>query len=103
MIKRKFTTLFLFLFLFAGISVGTYAQQTPKKPTTAKSGTKKTGTQKKVTKKSGSVFICDAANGYTYHTRKTCKELSKCKGRVLELTKQEATSNYGRKPCKNCN
>jgi len=100
-IKTKISVGFLFaLFLFGGIELRAQTQTSPKKQTTAKKpAAKKKG---KATKKAGSVFICDGTNGYTYHSRKTCKDLVKCKGRILEMTQQEATGNYGRKVCKNC-
>ncbi len=97
-IKKIFSVVFFALLLVAATSATMFAQQTPKKSST----TKKPVVKKKATKKGGGVFICDGATGYTYHSRKSCATLAKCKGRVLQMTKQEAIDNYGRKVCKNC-
>ena len=72
-----------------------------KTKTTVKA-TPKTSSKKGGAKKAGTVFICDGAGGYTYHSRRTCADLNKCKGRVLDMSKQDAINNWGRKQCKNC-
>ena len=79
--------------------------QTPKKSTTkpAAKPVKKATAKKGVKKpKAGNVFICDGQGGYTYHSRSTCKDLAKCKGRVLDVSLVDAKGNYGRKQCKLC-
>lgn len=88
----------LAVMLITATTVLLSAQTTPKKTTT----TKKTTIKKKPATKAGKVFICDGAGGYHFHSRKTCAVLSKCKGRVLDVTKKEALGDWGRKQCKSC-
>lgn len=91
----------MFVLMFVGC--GLMAQtQTPKKITTKTTTAKPSVKKKPATKKAGKVFICDGAGGYTFHSRKTCADLNKCKGRVLDMTKADAINNWGRKQCKNC-
>jgi len=97
--KRNLTALFLMLVLFAGATA--HAQTAPKKTTAPKTTTKKPVVKKKPVK-AGKVFICDGSGGYHFHSRKTCAVLAKCKGRVLDMTKQEAINNWSRKQCKSC-
>lgn len=97
--KIKLNTLLITACLLMVCNLSLMAQQTPKK-TTKKPATTKT--KKKVAAKPGKVYICDGTGGYTYHSRQTCVELKKCKGRVLDMTKQEAIGSWGRKQCKNC-
>lgn len=84
----------------AGISV-LCAQQTPKKTPTTKSTTKKPVTKKKASaKKTGKVFICDG--GYFFHSHSACAVLKKCKGKVLNIPKQQAAGQFSCKQCKKC-
>lgn len=85
------------------LSAAPMLAQTKKPPKkVSKSATQKPVVKKKPVAKKGLVFICDGTGGYTFHSRKTCAELAKCKGRVLDMTKADAMNNWGRKQCKNC-
>lgn len=103
-------TIHLFFLVFLLGACFSAQAQTTKKKTTTQSTTKKastttkktTATKKGKTAAKGKVLICDGVNGYTFHSRRTCAELAKCKGRVLEVTKQEAMGDWGRKQCKVC-
>lgn len=90
----------LVLLLVIAAPVFVTAQTTPKK--TTKPATTKKVSKKKPAAKAGKVFICDGAGGYHFHSRKTCAVLAKCKGRVRDVTKQEAMGDWGRKQCKSC-
>lgn len=103
--KLTFLSLVLCLALAGAHSNAGYIQQTPKKGNTKSSvkPAKKPTPKKSVKKpKAGNVFICDGQGGYTYHSRSTCKDLSKCKGRVLDVSLVDAKGSYGRKKCKLC-
>jgi len=102
--KRILTSLFFTLMLFAGTKffAQTAVKKTTPTKTTTKPVTKKTVTRKKPATKAGKVYICDGSGGYHFHSRKTCAVLAKCKGRVLDMTKREAMSDWSRKQCKSC-
>ena len=96
--KRIFTIL-LFTFM-TGILV-LDAQQTPKKTPITKTPAKKIIAKKKsIAKKTGNVFISDG--GYFYHSNANCAVFKKCKGRILNIPKQQASGQYSCKPCKKC-
>jgi len=99
---RGILTALFFTFIFTtGIPV-LYAQQTPKKTPTTKNAAKKAVTKKKTSvKKEGNVFICDVG-GYFYHSRTSCEVLKKCKGKVLNIPKQQASGQFSCKQCKKC-
>jgi hypothetical protein len=98
--KKGLKLIAIFALVLATGSLAAQTKTTTKAP--AKSPAKKTAVKKKPAAKAGKVFICDGTNGYTFHSRKTCADLAKCKGRVLDMTKQDAINNWGRKQCKNC-
>jgi hypothetical protein len=100
-IKRTFAA--LVFICIAGTSV-LHAQQQPSKKTPATKGTTKKPVAKKKpgAKKPANVFICDGVGGYFYHSHAACAALKKCKGKVLSVSKQQATGQYSCKPCKKC-
>ncbi len=99
--RRILTALFFTFLLISGTSE--LNAQTPKKTSTTKSTAKKPVAKKKVAvKKTGNVFICDGVGGYNFHRRKSCAVLIKCKGRILNIPKQDATGQFHCKQCKKC-
>ncbi len=87
------------LLLFAGC-YGAHAQATktaPKKTTTKKV------VKNRTPKKASKVFICDGGvNTYTYHIRRSCSNMKKCTNKILDVSMQDATGTFNRKPCKIC-
>lgn len=47
------------------------------------------------------VYVCTGPNAKKYHSAEDCKGLSKCSGRVVELTLKEA-EHKGKTPCRLC-
>lgn len=48
------------------------------------------------------VYICTGPQSKRYHKTKSCKGLSKCSDKILKVSVEEATDDYGRTPCGYC-
>jgi hypothetical protein len=83
----------LFVALFIGMSVNYNAMAQGK--TKAKKTTTATET------KSGTVYVCDSKTAKSYHSKKECGMLKKCKGTVKEMSKADAEAK-GYTACKSC-
>lgn len=47
------------------------------------------------------VYVCSGQKARRYHLDSDCKGLSKCSGRILEMTVEEA-QDKGKTPCRLC-
>lgn len=48
------------------------------------------------------VFICFSSGSKSYHLKRDCRALKRCKARVIKLSRNKAFEIYGRKPCGYC-
>lgn len=51
---------------------------------------------------SDDVYICTGPQSKRYHKTKSCKGLSKCSTKIIQVSIEEATDDYYRTPCGYC-
>jgi len=47
----------------------------------------------------GKVYLCMSNAAAVYHYNRSCRGLSNCKHEIIEVSKEEAVNNYGRRIC----
>ena len=66
-------------------------------------GQKNSGSETGNTQTNGvTVYICNSSGAKVYHSSSSCWGLNKCTHGVIEVSKSDAISNYGRRACKIC-
>lgn len=48
------------------------------------------------------VYICKGGSAYAYHKTKDCRFLLNCTHTIVEVSVNEAKTDYKRTPCKPC-